>query len=111
MDEGPSMSPRTSASPPASSPPAPPLAPVWTEPLEAFLRGLEHERRLSPHTRDAYRRDLEDAAGCFAGAGQAGWTALTAAEVQASRPGATATASPAAPSSGGCRRSAPSSTS
>lgn len=82
MDEGPSMSPRTSAPPPASSPPAPPLAPVWTEPLEAFLRGLEHERRLSPHTRDAYRRDLEDAAGCFADAGQAGWTDLTAAEVQ-----------------------------
>ena len=76
------MSPRTSAPSPASSLPAPPPAPVWTEPLEAFLRGLEHERRLSPHTRDAYRRDLEDAAGCFADAGQAGWTTLTAAEVQ-----------------------------
>ena len=82
MDEEPSMSPRTSAPPPASPPPAPPPAPVWTEPLEAFLRGLEHERRLSPHTRDAYRRDLEDAAGCFASAGRAGWTALDAAEVQ-----------------------------
>ena len=83
MDEEPSMSPRTSAPPPASSsPPAPPLAPVWTEPLEAFLRGLEHERRLSPHTCGAYRRDLEDAAACFADAGHDGWTALTAAEVQ-----------------------------
>lgn len=77
------MSPRTSASPPpASPPPASPPAPAWTEPLEAFLRHLEHERRISPHTRDAYRRDLEDAAGWFEAAGHGGWAALTTAEVQ-----------------------------
>ena len=46
------------------------------------MRHLAHERRLSPHTRDAYRRDLAAAAGHFDGAGKSGWTELSAAEVQ-----------------------------
>ena len=62
--------------------PAAPAGSVWTEPVEAFLRSLEHERRLSPHTRDAYRRDLEHAAGAFAAAGEDGWVGLTAVQVQ-----------------------------
>ena len=52
------------------------------EPVEAFVRHLAHERRLSPHTRDAYRRDLAAAADHFDGAGKSGWTGLSAAEVQ-----------------------------
>ena len=61
----------------------PPAGPAWSEPIDAFLRHLGHERRLSPHTRDAYRRDLEHAAGWFEAAGHGGWAALTAADVQA----------------------------
>ena len=61
----------------------PPADPAWTEPIEAFLRHLQHERRLSPHTCDAYRRDLEHAAGRFAAAGvDGGWTDLRASQVQ-----------------------------
>lgn len=76
MDEEPSMSPRTSL------PPAAPPLPAWGEPVDAFARHLEHERRLSLHTREAYRRDLSAAAGYFAAAGGAGWASLGAAEVQ-----------------------------
>lgn len=39
-------------------PPIPPL-PAWAEPaVNAYLRRLEHQRHLSPHTVGAYRRDL-----------------------------------------------------
>ena len=70
------MNPLASRRPAASS------GPAWVEPVEAFLRHLVHERRLSPHTRDAYHRDLAAAAGYFAAAGRAGWAALTVVEVQ-----------------------------
>ena len=67
----------------ADRPAAPPVDPVWREPVEAFLRHLEHERRLSPHTRHAYRRDLEHAAGRLAAAGNdGGWASLTASQIQ-----------------------------
>lgn len=55
---------------------------AWSGPVEAFLGHLEYERRLSPHTRDAYRRDLAHAAHCLAHAGARGWSSLGAAEVQ-----------------------------
>lgn len=56
---------------------------AWSGPVEAFLGHLEYERRLSPHTRDAYRRDLAHAAHCLADAGaRDGWSSLGAAEVQ-----------------------------
>ncbi len=71
------MSPRTSPPPGAES-----SLPAWMEPVDAFVRHLAHERRLSPHTRDAYRRDLAAAADHFASAGKAGWAALTGVEVQ-----------------------------
>ena len=70
-------------SPPNSSPlGAEASLPAWMEPVDAFVRHLAHERRLSPHTRDAYRRDLAAAAGHFASASKSGWAALTGSEVQ-----------------------------
>ena len=78
MEEDPSMSPRTSRPPATAS-----SLPDWMEPVEAFVRHLSHERRLSKHTAEAYRRDVAAAAGYFAAAGKSGWTALHAAEVQA----------------------------
>ena len=75
------MSPRTSP-PPGPSPGAESSLPAWMEPVDAFVRHLAHERRLSPHTRDAYRRDLAAAADHFAAAGKSGWAALTGVEVQ-----------------------------
>ena len=71
------MSPRISPPPGAES-----SLPAWMEPVDAFVRHLAHERRLSPHTRDAYRRDLAAAADHFAAAGKSGWAALGGAEVQ-----------------------------
>ena len=62
---------------PADSP-----GPAFTEPVEAFLLHLEYERRLSPRTREAYRRDLAAAAAWFDAAGLAGWPALGAADLQ-----------------------------
>ena len=55
----------------------------WHDPVEAFLRHLVHERRLSPHTRDAYGRDLAAAGRHFAAEGKADWAALTAVDIQA----------------------------
>ena len=72
------MNSQTSRPPDAASP-----LPAWMEPVEAFGRHLAHERRLSPHTRGAYRRDLAAAAGYFAAAGKPGWTALGAGDIQA----------------------------
>ena len=71
------MSPRNSSPPGAEA-----SLPAWMEPVDAFVHHLAHERRLSPHTRDAYRRDLAAAAGYFASAGKSGWAALTGSEVQ-----------------------------
>ena len=70
------MSPRT------PGPSAESSIPAWMDPVEAFVRHLAHERRLSPHTREAYRRDLAAAAGRFEAAGKPGWTALDPVEVQ-----------------------------
>ena len=61
---------------------AAPTVPAWMEPVDTFVRHLAHERRLSPHTRDAYRRDLAAAADHFASSGKAGWAGLTAVDVQ-----------------------------
>ena len=61
---------------------AAPAVPAWMDPVEAFLRHLAHERRLSPHTRDAYRRDLAAAAKDFAATDKAGWADLTAVDIQ-----------------------------
>ena len=69
-------------SPGTSGPSAASLPPAWMDPLEAFVRHLAHERRLSPHTQDAYRRDLAAAADHFASAGKPGWEVLDAAQVQ-----------------------------
>ena len=71
------MSPRTSPPPAAAS-----SLPAWMEPVDAFVRHLAHERRLSSHTREAYRRDLAAAADRFAAAGKPGWTALNPVDVQ-----------------------------
>ena len=70
------MSPRTSGPSAASS------LPAWMEPVDAFGRHLAHERRLSPHTREAYRRDLAAAVDHFAAAGRPGWTGLSPVDVQ-----------------------------
>ena len=61
---------------------AAPLVPAWMDPIEAFLLHLAHERRLSPHTRDAYRRDLAAAAEHFAAAQRTGWASLSAVDIQ-----------------------------
>ena len=55
---------------------------VWHDSIESFLRHLAHERRLSPHTRAAYRRDLAAAGRHFAAEGRSGWAALSAADMQ-----------------------------
>ena len=70
------MSPRTTLQP------APPPGASWQEPVESFLHHLAYERRLSPHTRTAYRRDLTAAARYFAAAGKPDWPSLTAVEIQ-----------------------------
>ena len=62
--------------------PAALTGPAWQDPVESFERHLAHERRLSPHTLDAYRRDLRAAAEHFAAAGKSGWAALTTVDVQ-----------------------------
>ena len=77
MERKPSTNPRTARPPAAASAPS-----AWMEPVDAFVRHLAHERRLSPHTRDAYRRDLSAAAGRFASTGKPGWAALSVVEVQ-----------------------------
>ncbi len=48
--------------------------------LDAFLRHLAHERRLSPHTLAAYRRDLED---FLDFAAPENWTAVREADLRA----------------------------
>ncbi len=50
--------------------------------LEAFLRHLAHERRLSPRTVDAYRRDLTDFSRWNREADGPGWPALDEARVR-----------------------------
>ena len=54
----------------------------WAARIDAFMRHLEHERRLSPHTCAAYRRDLSHAARYFDRAGGREWAAITASEIQ-----------------------------
>jgi len=51
--------------------------------LEAYLAHLEGERRLSPHTRAGYRRDLEGLTAWMRHQGLEGWTALDPARVRA----------------------------
>ena len=72
----------TPVSPRIPPQPGPPPGASWQEPVESFLHHLAHERRLSPHTQTAYRRDLAAAAGHFAAAGKSGWPSLTAVEIQ-----------------------------
>lgn len=49
----------------------------------AFLTHLADERRLSPHTLNAYRRDLEKASAFFRERDLAGWDAVDAHEIRA----------------------------
>ena len=72
----------TPVSPRTTPQPVPPPGASWQEPVESFLHHLAHERRLSPHTQTAYRRDLAAAAGHFAAAGKSGWPSLSAVEIQ-----------------------------
>ncbi len=51
--------------------------------LDAFLRHLQHERRLSPHTLSNYRRDLERCLGWLHKQGLADWDQLDDARVRA----------------------------
>lgn len=51
--------------------------------IESFLRHLAAERRLSPHTLAAYRRDLDElAAWCAKQPALAGWSQLKSAQVR-----------------------------
>ena len=67
--------------PDARAPEASPGA-RWHDSAESFLRHLANERRLSAHTRAAYRRDLAAAGRHFAAEGKSGWAALTAVDIQ-----------------------------
>ncbi len=55
---------------------------AFADPLAAFLEHLRVERRYSPHTLAAYRRDLEALARFAAKAGLAGWPDLDAQHVR-----------------------------
>lgn len=47
--------------------------------VQAYIEQLRTQRKLSPHTLDAYRRDLAELAAL---SGETGWTALTQADVR-----------------------------
>lgn len=50
--------------------------------LDAFLAHMDHERRLSEHTLNAYRRDLAAAATILAAAGRDDWAAVDSHDVR-----------------------------
>lgn len=50
--------------------------------VEAFLHHVAHQRRLSAHTRDGYRRDLAAAAGAFRDSGRHDWGEVDAHDVR-----------------------------
>ncbi len=54
-----------------------------TRRIDSFERSLRDERRLSAHTVNAYRRDLERLARWLADQGVTGWRAVTPAQVRA----------------------------
>jgi len=53
-------------------------ASAFASDIDAFLAYIDLERGLSRHTRDGYRRDLEQCAAFAAGHGAADWSAVTA---------------------------------
>lgn len=55
---------------------------VFDAALTDFVAHLANERRASPHTRDAYRRDLSTAAEYFSERGLAGWAQVRTAHVR-----------------------------
>jgi integrase/recombinase XerC len=54
----------------------PPVAAALQRDLEGFLAYLAVERRLSPHTLEAYRRDLQDLAAWMSAQGMEDWRRL-----------------------------------
>jgi integrase/recombinase XerC len=58
-------------------PPATAAAPTADPRLDAFLHHLAHERRLSPHTLDSYRRDLSRILAWRLARGVGDWPAIT----------------------------------
>ena len=53
--------------------PTAPLAARWQQPIEDFLAHLSVERRLSPKTTQAYRRQLDEAARALVAGGTGDW--------------------------------------
>jgi len=71
----------------ASADTRPPIAAGWPEAqlsrIDQWLLSLRTERRLSPHTSNAYARDVAVFAAWCAGSGLAGWSGLREQDVRA----------------------------